>query len=419
MKNYKELAKIFHMDSSSSRDANILKEFDMRFDAKSTFHTGFKTPNGELFIAVPRELSALSERILRTERKVSNLLRQLPNIAQNAVLRSMVLDEVVSTNYIENIHSTRRQIKNAIDSVASDKAETQRFRELAMQYLSIIDDNTTLPETPEDIRAIYDLLTEGVIPEKNVPDGKIFRKEGVDITADGVRVIHSGLEPESKIIEAIEKMLKIANDESIPALYSAISSHYLFEYAHPFYDGNGRTGRYLLSLYLSRALSAPTALSLSKTISENKEGYYRAFKTVEDPLNRAELTFFVSTILEMVRSAQFRIIERLKSCISTLVSIEKTIETISENKRTKGKERDIIYLLLQYEAFGLFGDATLSDIANYLKIKTPQTRKYMASLKDKGICQKVSKYNPVTFALTKEFKSEINARSFHDVDGAL
>ena len=36
----------------------------------------------------------------------------------------------------------------------------------------------------------------------------------------------------------------------------------------------------------------------------------------------------------------------------------------------------------------------------------PQTRKYMASLKDKGICEKVGLYNPVTYALTKRFKEE-------------
>ncbi len=406
MENYKELAKIYHMDNSSSRDANIKKELESRLNAESTFCTDFNTPNGELFIAVPRELSALSERVLRTERKVSNLLRQLPRIAQSAVLRSMVLDEVVCTNAIEDIHSTRRQIRDALDAAQTGTVEARRFKELAMLYLSIIEGTDVLPRTSEDIRLIYDKVTAGEIPGDKIPDGKIFRKEGVDVTAGGVRVIHSGLEPESKIIEAIEKMLELVEDESIPALYSAISSHYIFEYAHPFYDGNGRTGRYLLSLLLSRALSAPTALSLSRTIAENKEAYYRAFKTVEDPLNHAELTFFVSIILEMIRKAQLGIINRLESSISTLDTLSNVMSVVKESKRAKGKELDIIFLLLQYEAFGLFGDVPTLDIANYLGVKAPQTRKYMASLKEKGICKKVGNYNPVTYALTQEFKEE-------------
>lgn len=414
MENYEELAKIYHMDNSSSRDTNIKSELESRLCSKSTFRTNFNTPNGELFIAVPRELSALSERILHTERKVSNLLAKLPEIAQNAVLRSMVLDEVVCTNAIEDVHSTRRQIKDAMDATQAGSADRQRFKELAMLYLSIIDETDNLPHTPEDIRLIYDKVTAEEIPDDKVPDGQIFRQEGVDITAGGIQVIHRGLEPESEIINAMEKMLNLVGDEHIPALYSSISSHYIFEYAHPFYDGNGRTGRYLLSLFLSRILCAPTALSLSRTIAENKEAYYRAFKTVEDPLNHAELTFFVSAILEMIRKAQLGVIDRLQDSISILSSLDDTMRVIKEEKLARGKELDIIYLLLQYEAFGLFGDVSTLDIANYLGVKAPQTRKYMASLRDKGICEKVRSYNPVTYKLTEEFKKKIGSNSVYE-----
>lgn len=412
MNNYKELAKIYHTDTSNSRDANIAHAYQARFDAESTFRLTFNTPNGELFIAVPRELSAQSERVLCAERKISHLLRQLPSIAQNAVLRSLVLEEVVSTNDIESIHSTRRQIKDAIDSAQSNHTTAKRFKELALLYLNIIDGNNAFPETPEDIRSIYDLVTAGEISEDNAPDGAIFRTGGVDITANGVRVIHQGLEPESKIIEALEQILSITNNKSIPALYRAISAHYLFEYAHPFYDGNGRTGRYLLSLYLSKVLSSPTALSLSRMIAENKEAYYRAFQTVENPLNHAELTFFVSAILETIENAQFSIIYRLEHSTLTLARLDEAMKTISASNGTKGKELDIIYLLLQYEAFGLFGDASLLDIARYVGVKLPQTRKYMASLKSKGICKKVNSYNPVTFALTDAFKEKFELERF-------
>ena len=80
VKEYKELAKLFHMDNSRLRDANARKEYETRFNAESTFHTGFTTPSGELFIAVPRELSTLSEHVLYAERKVSDLLSRLPQI---------------------------------------------------------------------------------------------------------------------------------------------------------------------------------------------------------------------------------------------------------------------------------------------------------------------------------------------------
>lgn len=406
MKQYRELAKVYHMDSSSSRDANVLKELAARRESESAFQLGYRTPNGELFFTVPKELSILNEEVLRTESRVSDLLGQLPEIAKSAILRSVVLDEVVCTNSIEDVHSTRRQIKDAMNAAKGGSLKKRRFKELATLYLAIVDGTDELPGTVQDIRAIYDMVTAGEIPDDKLPDGDYFRKEGVDVTAGGMKVIHSGLEPESKIIEAMETMLSWLGDESIPSLYGSVISHYLFEYAHPFYDGNGRTGRYLLSLYLSRSLSVPTALSLSRTISENKDTYYRAFRTVENPLNHAELTFFLSILLELIQAAQFGIIERLEDSVSALAGTEKTMELIGRSGKLKGKERDIVSLLLQYEAFGLFGDAALSEIAESLQVGRQQARKYMASLESKGVCRKVDSYNPITFALTQEFKEE-------------
>lgn len=406
---YKELSKLYHMDKSSSRDKAAAKELDARRNAESAFLTGFDTSNGELFFTIPRELSVLSERVLRTERKVSNLLRTLPGIAQSAVLRSMVLDEVVCTNAIEDIHSTRRQIKDALDAAQNSGAEAKRFKELATLYLNIIDGVRELPESPADIRTIYDKVTAGEIPPDKIPDGQYFRKEGVDITAGGVRVIHHGLEPESRIIEAMEKMLVLTKDESLPALYSAIASHYIFEYAHPFYDGNGRTGRYLLSLFLSEPLSVPTALSLSRTIAEHKDTYYRAFMTVEDKLNHAELTFFIYSMLELIRTAQLGIIERLETSVKTLDDLKDIMAKITTDIDLKEKEAQIVFLLLQYEAFGLFGDASVQEIASFLRVGKQQARKYIASLEEKGICRKLNSYNPVTFGLTEEYSPDLTS----------
>ena len=93
-------------------------------------------------------------------------------------------------------------------------------------------------------------------------------------------------------------------------------------------------------------------------------------------------------------------------------ALDEAMKAISKSECAKGKEIDVIYLLLQYEAFGLFGDASLLDIASYLGVKFPQTRKYLATLKKKGICKKVSNYNPVTFALSYECKEQFEVAAF-------
>lgn len=403
---YKELSKLYHMDASSSRDEAAAKRLDSRRNAESAFPIGFDTPNGELFFTVPRELSVLSEHVLRSERKVASLLETLPSTARHSVLRSMVLDEVVCTNSIEDIQSTRRQIKDALDAVRGSGDEARRFKELATLYLGIVDGTAEFPESPEGVRLVYDKVVAGEVSPDKLPDGRLFRKEGVEITANGMRVVHRGLEPESKIIEAVEKLIALANDESIPALYGAVASHYLFEYIHPFYDGNGRAGRYLLSLLLSEILSIPTAISLSRTIAEHKGEYYRAFRTVEDGLNHAELTFFVYTLLDFVRMAQLGVVERLDTSVAALGRLESTMKKAKARAALKGKEADAVYLLLQYEAFGLFGDASLQEIADFLGVGKQQARKYLTSLEERGVCKKLNSYNPLTFALADEFKTD-------------
>lgn len=401
---YKELSKLFYSNPGSSRDSDTLEEYLRRFNAESTFRLGYETEQGELFIAVPKELSVLSEKVLRNERNIHDLLSSLPEIASSAVLRGLVLDEVVSTNAIEDIQSTRRQVKDALESAEESPRNEKRFRELAILYLNIIDDKAKVPTCAKDIREIYDEVTSGEIPEGKLPDGIIFRAQGVEIIQGGARVVHRGIEPEERIVSAIEKMLEIVGSESIPALYAALVSHYLFEYAHPFYDGNGRTGRYLLSLFLSKVLSPATALCLSRVIMENRASYYRAFKSVEKPLNHAELTFFVHAMLGLVFEAQEQLKERLGGCICRLDVLRDVLSKVEAQEGLKEQEAKLVNYILQYESFALVEDVALSELANHLGLKDQMARKHLAQLEKKGIVVRFRKRNPLSFRLTDWFK---------------
>ena len=85
---YQSLAKLFYKDTSSERFERNEQLAQERFNAESTFKTGIDSDHGELFLAVPRELSVINEKILRVERVVSARLRQLPPVAHAAMLRS-------------------------------------------------------------------------------------------------------------------------------------------------------------------------------------------------------------------------------------------------------------------------------------------------------------------------------------------
>lgn len=398
---YKELATLYHMDASAEREANTLRLLEERQHAPSTFDLGFSTSSGSLFLAVPRELTSLTQTVLRRERKVSNLMRSLPGIAGNEVLRSLVLDEVVMSNQIESIHSTRKQIEEALEENSDESPRSRRFREFAKLYIDLSYGEFVRPKTPEDIRLLYDKIMDGE-PNTPEPDGVLFRKEAVYVT-NGVKSVHQGILPEQAIHQAMKAMLELVYSPEIPELYSALVSHYVFEYAHPFYDGNGRTGRYLLSAFLETPLSKPTALSLSRAIAENKHLYYQAFRSVEDPLNHGEATFFVIAMHELILRAQDELIEKLERNIETLDLVNEAVDALDARGGYSEKELTIIFGLLQQIAFGASRSMSLGTIANLVTVGRQQTRKYMMALENQGTVEKTRGRNPVMFTLSDAF----------------
>lgn len=398
---YQELSKIYYKARNDGYAA-LEEAYQARLSAESTFRTGIITNGNELFLAVPHELTLLTERILRKERRVSNMLRYLPPIAHASLIRDLVMDEVVYSNEIEGIHSTRKQINDVLEGIAENNQnpDLRRFREFAKLYLQLSDDSHMEPHKPEDIRTIYDSIMDGELTEKELPDGKIFRKDSVEIVGSGTKIVHTGINPESAIIQYISAILDLANSEEMPGLYSAAIFHYVFEYVHPFYDGNGRTGRYLLALHLSKILSISTALSLSRIIAEDKGAYYRGFKAVENRLNKSDVTPFVLMIMEFIDRAQDDMLDRLDTSIQAFEHAKESLKRYeSEYGELPGKESAILYQMLQVKLFGTFGTVSIHEIADYLGCKTQTARKYAQSLVDKGMLE-IHSRRPLIFKMS-------------------
>ncbi len=403
---YSELATIYHKAGSDGKSL-VDAAYQSRFSAESTFQTGIVTSGHELFLAIPHELSTLAERILYEERSVSSLLERLPGIARASLLRNLITDEVVSSNEIEGVHSTRKQINDVLARVSANAQDpsTQRFKEMAKLYLQLIDGSQADPSTPEEIRSVYDTVMDGELSASEIPDGKLFRKGPVEIVGSGARAIHQGVNPEGTIIDYLNALLKLTESKEMPALYNAAIAHYVFEYIHPFYDGNGRTGRYLLALHLSRTLTIPTVLSLSRVIAENKGAYYRGFKSVENPLNRSEVTSFVLIILGFINQAQRRIIDRLKRSEAILARSKEVLKHYeTQDSRTGTKECAILWQLIQVALFGAFEDTTIHEIAQHLECSPQTARKRTQVLEEEGLIEAISK-RPLAFKLSEKTRS--------------
>lgn len=403
MTEYASLQKLYYGDQSPQRDKANQSEAEKRLNEESTFRTGIEIEPGELFLAMPRQLSLLNERLLRVERKTSQLWHELPGIAQWAYLRGLIMDEIVSTNKIEGVHSTRRQIENALAQAESKTPTTEfkRFKEFANLYLELTDKKHLYPQTPADIRKIYDSVVAGELEESQQPDGELFRKEAVDIVTAAQKVVHGGVVPESAIAKMLEQMIRLADSPEIPPTFAAIIAHFLFEYIHPFYDGNGRTGRYLLALYLSEPLSLATVLSLSAIIAENKNKYYKAFTTTEALLNRGEVTFFVIQMLELIRLAQDSVLENLGNKKAMLKRAEDSLGNfVAEPYSLSPKEIKVMFQAVQHYLFDAFSEISLEDISRHSGVGLQTARKYTLKLEEKGLLKPVS-LKPLKFELTQ------------------
>lgn len=408
---YQPLSKLFYMDDSSDRFKNNEELAAARLSADASFRLGITTGAGELFLAVPHELSVLNERVLRMERKVSLSLNSLPPVARGSLIRDLVINEVVCTNELENIHSTRRQISEVLEDAdgEGESLAVKRFRELAKLYLGLSDPSVTIPQTLEDIGSVYDRVMAGEpLGKSELPDGALFRRERVEVIGRGGKVLHEGAYPESAIEEGLTKMMQIASSEEMPQTFGAILSHYLFEYVHPFYDGNGRTGRYLLALYLSRPLSTLTTLSLSRTIAENKSRYYKSFRLAESPLNHGELTFFVIDMLQNIQEAQVEIVDRLGASAQRLKRSSELLEALASDLELGERERELLSMLLQVALYGAFATTTIEECSNFLRLGRQQTRKYLLKLEERGLVT-AERHRPLLFRLSDDAASKLEA----------
>ncbi|WP_164914286.1 Fic family protein [Aminipila luticellarii] len=329
-----------------------LDEYNKRINSFGCTIFDFKLGSDPIFIVSTIELINLIAKIYKKNSELNKKILELPYIALDSYQKSCLVDEIMLTNDIEGIHSTRREIKDVIDASREDRSK--RFNGLVKKYLLLLEQHINIPlKTCEDIRSLYDeIVLDEVKSEskENIPDGELFRTEIAEVISGTQKVKHVGLFPESKIINAMNQALSILNSEGITPLIRIAIFHYLFGYIHPFYDGNGRTSRFISSYTLSQELSPLVAYRLSFAIKEKKEDYYKAFDFCNDKKNKGDITPFVIMFLEMIDRA----IDNLSNKINDGFEKLKFYLELINQAFTNSKEnlmRDILFCLIQNSLF--------------------------------------------------------------------
>lgn len=397
---YELLSKIFYKKPTEYESI-----YDARFNSEASIKLPIKIHENVGFIFNTNEITKLLVKIYKTINKINLLRTRLPNIAINSYIIKSLKDEIALTNEIEGVRSTRKEIEDAIDSIKNDKSA--RFKGLVDKYFKLISNEIIPLNNCEDIRTIYDALVLPEIEKENLPDGILFRKEPVQVVSATQKEKHRGIMPESKIIESLDLCLDFLKNDDIDSLTKISAFHYLFGYIHPFYDGNGRTSRFISSYLIKNELDVLLALKLSYTVKNNINKYYKAFDVCNDRKNKGDITFFVVTFLELLSQASDDLYTKIADLNDQLNYYNNIINTLVNEKVLNDKQAKCIFILCQNR---LFDDTymNMNTLTELLEKSDTTTRKILKSLESKNLLVKSRNKNQYLYSANLDSLSSQN-----------
>lgn len=397
---YELLSKIFYKKPTEYESI-----YDARFNSEASIKLPIKIHENVGFIFNTNEITKLLVKIYKTINKINLLRTHLPNIAINSYIIKSLKDEIALTNEIEGVRSTRKEIEDAIDSIKNDK--NARFKGLVDKYFKLISNEIIPLNNCEDIRTIYDALVLPEIEKENLPDGILFRKEPVQVVSATQKEKHRGIMPESKIIESLDLCLDFLKNDDIDSLIKISAFHYLFGYIHPFYDGNGRTSRFISSYLIKNELDVLLALKLSYTVKNNINKYYKAFDVCNDRKSKGDITFFVVTFLELLSQASDDLYTKIADLNDQLNYYNNIINTLVNEKVLNDKQAKCIFILCQNR---LFDDTymNMNTLTELLEKSDTTTRKILKSLESKNLLVKSRNKNQYLYSANLDSLSSQN-----------
>ena len=262
-----------------------------------------------LALIQPIETQKVLKKAISANRALANLngvARIIPNSA--ILINSLVLQEAKDSSAIENIITTHDELYRAnldIESVTNEAKEVQNYKEALLRGFALVKDTKLLLK--KHIVEIQAVL------EQN--DAGVRKQAGTNLknslTGEVIYTPPQDYETIQELLKNLENYINEPND--IDPLVNMAIIHHQFESIHPFYDGNGRTGRIINILYLvlEDLLEVPI-LYLSRYIIKHKSDYYKLLNEVSfnDGLN--------NWILFMLKGVE----EIAKETIETIKNIE-------------------------------------------------------------------------------------------------
>ncbi len=233
----------------------------------------------------------------------------IPN--KEILISSLVLQEAKASSEIENIVTTNDSLYKAIVTdekyIDPSTKEVLNYRKALWKGVELIEKGIL---TTNNIIMIQQVLENNNAGIRKVPGTSLKNA----ITGEVIYTPPTGEEVLRNLLSNLEKYIN--TQEDIDPLIKMAVSHYQFEAIHPFYDGNGRTGRIINILYLMMTdlLDSPI-LYLSSYIIKNKNDYYRLLNEVTLNEKWEEWILFILKAVEITSKKTLELAKNIKSLI--------------------------------------------------------------------------------------------------------
>jgi Fic family protein len=299
-----------------------------------------KIPYNDLPL-LPPKADIETKNILRKTISAGRALAQLRGALQNLpnptlFLDTIYLQEAKASSEVENIITTNDELYKSL--VADRKVENSATKEVLSYKEALWLGLEELKTKPFITTNLCIKIVQCI--KQNTASIRVT--SGTTLSTPQGEIIYTPPSGESVIREKLANLEKFINEGSgIDPLIKMALMHYQFEAIHPFADGNGRTGRILLLLYLklSGLLDIP-AIYLSEYIIKNKTAYYQNLRGVTE---KDEWEAYVLYMLDMIEETSINGLERLTKITATM---EKTAEEI-KIKLPKVYSKDLVEILFR------------------------------------------------------------------------
>ena len=320
--------------------------------------------------------------VLRQLARASRALAELKGYAatipnQHILLNAVTINEAKDSSALENIVTTHDELYRAMSQSGYKNPaakEVVSYRSALWYGFQLVRQSGLLTTNMIiDIHAHIDTNHGGI---RKIP-GTILRNDATGAT------IYTPPSGEQQILDLMSNLERYINEDfnGIDPLIKMAVIHYQFESIHPFYDGNGRTGRIINVLYLilKDLLDSPI-LYLSRYINRNKTAYYRLLQEVRTDNNWQDWSVYILTGVEETAEETLALVKRINA------EVEDMTADIKE-KLPKIYSKELVDLLF-YEFYTKIG-----YVADSLGVSRRTAVNYLSALEENGflVSEKIGK----------------------------